>query len=69
MKALQTAIDRAGSQAALAVLLKVSPQAVNQWVRQRRPVPIHHVFAIEKWSGGSITRAELRPDIFGEQAA
>jgi DNA-binding transcriptional regulator YdaS (Cro superfamily) len=69
MEALQRAIERAGGQAALANVMNVTPQAVSQWVHSRRPIPLSRAIAIEQWSGGAITRAELRPDIFGYQAA
>ena len=64
MSAIKQAIEQfPGGQAALARLLGVSPQAVNQWVTGVRPVPPKHAIAIEKATGTS--RFDLRPDIFG----
>ena len=41
----------------------VTPPCVYQW--ETRPVPAHRCRAIEKLTGGDVTRFELRPDIFG----
>ena len=69
MDALHRAIQRAGGQAALAKVVGVSPQAVGQWVNHRRPIPLRRAIEIEHWTGGEISRDELRPDIFGDRAA
>lgn len=61
---LQTAIERAGGQVALAALCNVTPQAVNQWAIKGKP-PAGRVLVIEEATG--VSRHELRPDIFGEQ--
>ncbi len=67
MSAIQTAIDRYEMpQAAIARHLKVTPQAVNQWIKGLRPVPPKHALVIEADTG--VTRHELRPDVFGEAA-
>jgi len=62
----QTPIERAcrllGSQSALAVLLGVTPPAVNQWTKGTRPVPIEHCSAIERETKGRVTRQDLRPN-------
>ncbi|WP_329867198.1 transcriptional regulator [Stenotrophomonas hibiscicola] len=68
MNHIAAAVEKAGTgQAGLARLLGVSPQAVNQWVNGNRPVPPRHVLAIEKATG--VSRHELRPDVFGPDAA
>jgi DNA-binding transcriptional regulator YdaS (Cro superfamily) len=66
MEALQRAIDHFGSQAKLAERLSVKPMAVSQW--KKRGVPPERCGAIEDATGGAVTRAELRPDIFGTRA-
>lgn len=67
MSAIAFAIDRfPGRQADLARKLGVSPQAVNQWVKGRRPVPVRLALAIERETG--ISRHDLRPDVFGAKA-
>jgi DNA-binding transcriptional regulator YdaS (Cro superfamily) len=66
---METAIARAarlaGSQSALASLLGVSPQAVQQWVEKGHPPP-ERCLAIERAVSGAVTRFELRPDVYGE---
>jgi DNA-binding transcriptional regulator YdaS (Cro superfamily) len=37
--------------------------AVSHW--RRRGVPLVRAIAIERATAGAVTRAELRPDIFG----
>jgi DNA-binding transcriptional regulator YdaS (Cro superfamily) len=65
MSAIASVIDRfPGRQADLARQLGVSPQAVNQWVKGRRPVPVRLALVIERVTG--VSRHELRPDVFGE---
>jgi DNA-binding transcriptional regulator YdaS (Cro superfamily) len=59
---LDRAVQKAGNQAAIAVLCEVTPQAVNQWVQSGRP-PARHVLKIEEATG--ISRHLLRPDVFG----
>lgn len=68
MNALQQAVDRAGSQSALARLLNVKPQAVQQWVANGEP-PVKRAIQIEEVVDGEITRHDLRPDIFGPSQA
>lgn len=66
MEALERAIEIAGSQSALADLLKCKVQVVNNWTR--RGVPIERCVDIERATGGKVKRAQLRPDIFGRAA-
>jgi len=62
MNAIATAATKIeGGQAALARLLEVSPQAVNQWCRGLRQIPEKHCPAIEAATG---VRCEaMRPDV------
>lgn len=57
---LNRAIKKAGTAAALARCIGVTPQAIGQWDK----VPINRVAAVEQATG--ISRYELRPDIFGD---
>jgi DNA-binding transcriptional regulator YdaS (Cro superfamily) len=68
----QTPICRAvaafDSQAAFAKAVGVHPSFVSQWVTGRRPVPAKLCKRIEDEVariGGSVTRFELCPDVFG----
>jgi len=68
MNAISAAVEKLGSgQAGMARLLGVTPQAVNQWVSNNRPVPARHVLPIEHATG--ISRHDLRPDVFGPAPA
>ena len=62
MNAIQRAVEQAGSQAALAQMLQVRQPTVSEWARGERPVPVERCTAIEKATGGAVTRRELRPD-------
>lgn len=66
MDAFDVVLDKAGSQAALAELCGVRPQAVSRWVRKRR-IPAAHCKLIEARLG--VPAAEQRSDIFGEKVA
>lgn len=63
MNAIDRAIQHAGSQAALARLLKVTPQAVSQWKSDQRRVPPRQAAEIERLTAGAIKARELRPDL------
>lgn len=60
--ALQKVINLAGNRSKLARQLGIKPQAIQQWER----VPVDRVLAIESITG--ISRHELRPDIYGDEA-
>lgn len=60
-KNLQKAIKLSGGVASLAKQLGISSQAVSQW----SSTPVKHCPKIEKATSGAVTRADLRPDIFG----
>lgn len=55
------AAEVAGGQTALAEACGVSVQAVNQWVRGVRPLPIERCADIERITGGVVSRRDLRP--------
>lgn len=60
--AIEKAARIVGSQSALAAELGVTKAAVWQWKDDGRKVPIEHCVAIERATGGAVTRRELRPD-------
>ncbi|MFL1405399.1 YdaS family helix-turn-helix protein [Marinobacter sp. M1N3S26] len=45
----------------IAEICGVSPQSLNCWTR----IPAEYVRRLEHASGGSVTRYEMRPDVFG----
>lgn len=48
----------------LATAIGELPQTVSMW-RKRGRVPAEKCIAVEKASGGTASRYELRPDVFG----
>jgi DNA-binding transcriptional regulator YdaS (Cro superfamily) len=51
------------TQTELASRVGVSVQMVNQWVKQRRPVPIDKAVEIEIATGGKVKAEELNPKV------
>lgn len=60
---VKKAIDAAGNASILARKLGIKVQSIQQWTR----IPAERLAEVERVTG--VPRAELRPDIFGEQAA
>ena len=63
--ALHRAIELAGSAAALARRIGITPQAIYQWDR----VPAERVLAIEAATGAAVSRCDLRPDLYPREPA
>lgn len=61
-EAFQEAVERAGSQSALARICDVSQPAVWKWLQSAKRLPAEHVLAVEAATG--ISRHLLRPDIY-----
>ena len=61
-EALQAAVKKAGSQAALARLCGVSPTAVWKWLESGKQMPAEYVLRTEAATG--VSRHDLRPDIY-----
>ncbi|KFL31423.1 hypothetical protein JP75_07645 [Devosia riboflavina] len=61
--ALEKAIEAAGSQRALAAILKVSQQVVSYRVQSGKGLSAEDALKVEASTG--MSRHELRPDIFG----
>lgn len=66
MNAIERAINIAGNATRLANLLGVSVQAVCFWRDGRRGIPVEKCTAIERATGGAVTRRDLRPDDWHE---
>ncbi|MCL6271078.1 helix-turn-helix domain-containing protein [Sansalvadorimonas sp. 2012CJ34-2] len=58
MDALEQACLLAGGPARLARVLKVSPQAINNWKRRGR-IPADQIIAIEEVTNGRVTAHEI----------
>lgn len=58
--------ENRGAQAGLARLLGVPQSLPSAWAaldpKKRRPVPVRYCLAIERATGGAVSRRELRPD-------
>lgn len=61
MSGLNKAIEFAGSQQKLSILIGISSMAVSKWVKSGK-VPTDRVLNVEKLTG--VPRTELRPDIY-----
>lgn len=60
--ALELAVERAGSQTALARLLGKKQSHVWNWLHRDRKIPADMVLPIERVTG--VSRHELRPDLY-----
>ncbi|MBI5910370.1 MAG: helix-turn-helix domain-containing protein [Betaproteobacteria bacterium] len=66
-QALRRAVEKAGGQSALARACGVKQGHVWHWINKSLRVPAEHVLSVEAATGGTVTRHELRPDIFGNE--
>ena len=60
MQSLDLAISLVGGQVRLAESLGVRQQTVSYW--RKAGVPVEHCAAIERLTGGRVTRRDLRPE-------
>lgn len=68
MNALDRAIEAAGGPTKLAASIGLKPNVVGNW-KLRGLAPPERCIAIEAATGGSVSRYELRPDVFGPAPA
>lgn len=61
-EALTEAVDRSGSQSALARICGVSQTAVWKWLQSGKRLPAEHVLIVERETG--VSKHDLRPDIY-----
>lgn len=64
-EALLLAIDKLGSNSAMARVCGLSPTAVWKWVQVSKRLPAEHVLVVEKATG--VSRHALRPDIYPQE--
>lgn len=57
------------TQAGFGAKVGASQGMVWQWLNKYRPISPEAALRIERGTGGEIKRHQLRPDIFGKQAA
>lgn len=65
--AIEKVLKLAKTQAEIAKILNITPQAVSKQLKKGKLLP-EHCIALEKHYNGLITRYELDPDHFGEAA-
>jgi len=65
---LNRAIQKLGSQQALADCLGIRSPSITEWHKRHR-VPAGRCMAIEEATGGAVRRYDLRPDVFGPAPA
>ena len=65
-EAIERAIDICGTPDTLAAFSEVSVAAIYHWRNGVRKISPQSAIKIEAGTAGKVTRAELRPDIFGE---
>jgi DNA-binding transcriptional regulator YdaS (Cro superfamily) len=59
---LAQACRKLGGQSALARLIGKHQTSIFEWLKDSKPLPAEHVFAVEAATG--ISRHDLRPDIY-----
>lgn len=69
MEALKRAVEIAGGQTALAKALGVQQAHVWNWLNRDKVLPGEYAIPIERATGGQVTRQELRPDLYPDEAA
>lgn len=57
--------DRFATQIGIAKAIGVSQATVSYWVNGKEKPTAKNAITIEKATNGAVTRAEIRPDIFG----
>jgi DNA-binding transcriptional regulator YdaS (Cro superfamily) len=62
LEALNLAVTRIGSQAALARLCDVKQPSVWHWLNESKQLPAEHVLKVEAATG--VSRHDLRPDLY-----
>lgn len=62
LEALDLAVTRAGSQAALGRICGVTQPAVFKWLTEAKQLPAEQVLKVEAATG--VLRHELRPDVY-----
>ncbi len=63
MSAIERVVHYAGGQAAVARKLGIRQQSVYMWVK-KKTVPAERVLELERISDYTVSRNELRPDIY-----
>lgn len=65
-EAVEKAVSDAGGTGALAKALGIKPPSVSEWLR-RGKAPAERCIEIESLDAVTVTRYDLRPDVFGQR--
>jgi DNA-binding transcriptional regulator YdaS (Cro superfamily) len=65
-RALSKAIELVGGQVALSKKLGVTQQTISYWLTTSKKVPAEFAKPIEEATGGTVTRKQLRPEIYSD---
>lgn len=62
MKFTEWVTEQRGRSLAIAQAVGVTPPVVSDWVTGKKGIPLERCTAIERATGGVVTRKDLRPD-------
>lgn len=65
---LRGAVEKAGSQKALADAMGITQQGVSYLLNDAENISAELAIAVERATGGEVKRADLRPDLFASAA-
>jgi DNA-binding transcriptional regulator YdaS (Cro superfamily) len=68
-KLIEKAVEQKGSQAKLATAAGCSQQLISQLLKGEVGVTAETALKIDAATNGTVSKHDLRPDIFGRQAA
>lgn len=66
---VRRAVEIAGTEQKLAAAIGISQPSVNHLCRNAKSIRPEIAIAIEKATGGKVTRSDLRPDIWPAEVA
>ncbi|WP_434779297.1 transcriptional regulator [Neisseria sp. Ec49-e6-T10] len=64
LSGLYQAISYFGTQTALAKKLGFDKSTVTSWIKRRRKITAETAISIEKATNGTVSREDVRPDLF-----
>lgn len=68
-EALERAVTLTGGQTALAKAIGVRQSHIWNWLNREGRVPAERVIAVEQATEGRVSRSDLRPDLYPQEAA
>jgi DNA-binding transcriptional regulator YdaS (Cro superfamily) len=68
MTPIERAVECLGGISATGRAIGVTHEAVRHWIRGSNRITAERALQIEAATAGAVTRADLRPDLFADQA-